>query len=377
VSRYLLVSGDFVHTGGMDKANHALAAYLAARGDEVHLAAHRVAPDLLAQPNVTWHRAAKPLNSYLLAAPFLDRLGRRLARGIAAGGGRVVVNGANCAVDDVNWVHYVHAAWTSPPSGGAIRRIKAAVDAPYQRTIERSRIGRARLVIANSRRTRLDLIERVGVDPGRVRTIYLGVDPDQFRPPSEAERTEARARMGWSDGRPVVAFVGAMGDRRKGFDTLYEAWKRLASGASWDARLAVVGAGASLAWWSARAEAEGLSDAIEFLGFREDVPAILAGCDVLVSPARYEAYGLNVHEALCCGLPALVSAAAGVAEQYPEGLSGLLLPDPDDADDLAERLRSWRSRAEGLRAEVAPLSARLRARTWEVMAREIVEATEA
>jgi glycosyltransferase involved in cell wall biosynthesis len=377
VRRYLLVSGDFAHTGGMDRANLALAAYLAGRGDEVHLAAHRVAPDLLALPNVTWHRAPRPLNSNLLAGPFLARLGRRLAGRIAAAGGRVVVNGGNCESDDINWVHYVHAAWTSPPSGGAARRIKAGIEAPYQRRLERSRIGRARLVIANSGRTRRDLVERLGIDPGRIRTVYLGVDPDRFRPPGEAERSEARARMGWGGDRPVVAFVGAMGDRRKGFDTLYDAWKRLAAGGSWDARLAVIGAGASLPHWAAQAEAEGLSRSIEFLGFRGDVPAVLAGCDALVSPARYEAYGMNVQEALCCGLPALASAAAGVAEEYPESLSGLLLPDPDDAADLAARLQSWRSRAEAIRAEVAPLSDRLRARTWGAMAREIAEAAEA
>ena len=63
-----------------------------------------------------------------------------------------------------------------------------------------------------------------------------------------------------------------------------------------------------------------------------------------------------------------------MAERYPESLAGLLLPDPEDAVDLAGRLRWWRDRAEAIRAEVAPLSDRLRARTWEVMSRDIAEA---
>jgi glycosyltransferase involved in cell wall biosynthesis len=173
-----------------------------------------------------------------------------------------------------------------------------------------------------------------------------------------------------------VLFVGAMGDHRKGFDTLYEAWKQLVAESSWDSRLVVVGAGASLGAWQARAVAEGLSKSIEFLGFRKDVESVMAASDILVSPARYEAYGLNVHEALCRGLPALASRDSGVAEQFPESLAELLIPDPNDSADLAGRLRNWRSKPESLRAATSPVAERLRLRSWGVVAREFVEAIE-
>ncbi|MDB5875948.1 MAG: group 1 glycosyl transferase, partial [Ramlibacter sp.] len=167
MARYLLVSGDFVETGGMDRANHALAAYLADRGDEVHLAAYRASADLLAKPGVTLHRARKVMGSYLLSSPLLDRVGRRVAAQVAPGGGRVVVNGGNCDWPDVNWVHYVHAAWPPQAGGGLARRIRKAVENRRETALERARVGRARLVIANSERTRRDLVERVGVQPDR------------------------------------------------------------------------------------------------------------------------------------------------------------------------------------------------------------------
>ena len=75
-----------------------------------------------------------------------------------------------------------------------------------------------------------------------------------------------------------------------------------------------------------------------------------------------------MHEALCCGLPAIVSASAGVAERYPADLADLLLADPDDADELADRLRHWRAGREAFAARVRPLSEALRARTWDDMA---------
>ena len=47
MKKYLFVTGDFIKTGGMDRANYALARYLADRGDEVHLTTFRAAIQLV------------------------------------------------------------------------------------------------------------------------------------------------------------------------------------------------------------------------------------------------------------------------------------------------------------------------------------------
>ena len=102
--------------------------------------------------------------------------------------------------------------------------------------------------------------------------------------------------------------------------------------------------------------------------------AVLAAADALVHPARYEAYGLGVHEAICRGLPAIVSATAGVAELYPPDLSDLLIQNVEDSAEIAERLRRWRRDMSGAARRVRPLSDRLRSRTWNDMAAEIQQA---
>lgn len=357
----------------MDRANHALGLYLARHaGAEVHLVTHRAWNDLAAEATVHMHRVPRPWGRHLLGMPLLAWSGRRWARRLADAGARVVVNGGNCAGSDLNWVHYVHAAWPPRQDGGPARRAKAWMVHHYNKSTERSCVRLARLVIANSERTRNDVIQHLGVPAERVHTVYYGTDPEQFQPPTASQRAEARSRLGWNDDRPTVAFVGALGDERKGFDTLFEAWRLLCRDASWDGRLVVAGAGSALAAWEAQAAAEGLDRSVRFLGFYSDIPGLLAACDVLASPTRYEAYGLNVHEALCCGLPALVSASAGVAERYPGELHGLLLPDPDDAPELAARLRAWREAREHYQAIVAPLGRTLRARTWNDCAADLV-----
>jgi glycosyltransferase involved in cell wall biosynthesis len=286
----------------------------------------------------------------------------------------VVVNGGNCRFADVNWVHYVHAAYQPELCGTGVRRLKRRVERELDLRAERAATRVARLVVCNSERTRRDVIERLGVRPERTTVVYYGNDSARYHPPTESDRADLRLQLGLVPEVPIFVFVGALGDRRKGFDTLFEAWRLLISSGSWDAMLLVVGSGTELPKWERLSRDAGLNRTVRFLGFRKDVPDLLRAADVLVSPTRYEAYGLGVQEALCCGLPALVTGDAGVAERYPAELADLLLPDPDDAGDLACRLRRVRDELPGTRARVRALSNRLRIHSWDDMARELVAA---
>lgn len=373
---YTLIAGDFATTGGMDRANLALASYIARLGGPVRLVAHRVGAELLAYPNVHFIQVPKPAGAYLLGEPLLDAVGRSWARRTLAEGGEVIVNGGNCTVPAANWVHYVHAAYQPEGMGSGARRLKAAVSHRYYRYTERRAVRRARIVIANSERTRADLLRATGIPAERIHVVYLGGDPERFHPCTPEERRAARAALGWPEARRVALFVGALGDRRKGFDTLFAAWARLCARGGWDVELKVVGTGAQREAWEREARARGLGERIQFLGFRHDVPTLMAAADLLVAPTRYESYGMGVHEALCTGLPALVSRTAGVAERYPPTLRDLLLDDPNDAEELVRRLEAWWARGAEMASHVAELSAELRSHTWDRMSAQIVELLE-
>jgi glycosyltransferase involved in cell wall biosynthesis len=370
---WLLVAGDLSPLGGMDSANHALAKYLGVRVPEVHLVTHRAWPDLAALPAITVHHAWRPFNRHLLGSPLLSRVGLRLWRELRLRGAHAIVNGGNCRIAAANWVHYLHAAYAPQINGSAASRIRAALTRRRDLEAERRALDAAEVIICNSRRTRQDVIDRLRIDGDRVRVVYYGSDAIRFSPVTDAERSQAKERLGYRPDRPLVGFIGALGDRRKAFDTVFAAWQMLCQERDWDAALLVVGSGAEQAQWRRRASASGLDDHMQFLGFRTDVPDILASLDALVHPARYEAYGLSVHEALCRGVAAFVSASAGVAEHYPATLDDLLIENPDDARELADRLMSWRRNLERVRALVAPLSSSLRARSWDTMASEIFE----
>jgi glycosyltransferase involved in cell wall biosynthesis len=87
------------------------------------------------------------------------------------------------------------------------------------------------------------------------------------------------------------------------------------------------------------AAARGVAERLRFAGFREDVPAELAGLDVLVHASVLpEPFGQVVAEGMTAGLPVVAAAAGGPAELIRDGVDGMLFP-PADAAALAACLR--------------------------------------
>jgi glycosyltransferase involved in cell wall biosynthesis len=359
----------------MDRANAALAAHLLESGVPVHLVGHEIDPRFVEDPLATVHVVPRPRGLPGLSERLLGRTGSQVARTTVARHppAHVVVNGGNCEWPDINWVHAVHAAWPVVDAGAPWwsryrhRWLKAAA---VRR--ERTSLQQARLVIANSDTTRRALIERAGVTPGRIRTVYLGSDPS-WNAAGPEERAAALAALQLPPNRPVVLFVGAMGtDLNKGFDVLWRSWLELTASGRWDASLVVAGDGRRLPAWRAEAARSAGARSVRFLGFTPEIHDVLAAGDLLVSPVRYESYGLNVHEALCRGLAVMVTRSAGVTERFDDSMREALLPDGIAPAQLSERLRAWRTDVQGWRTRAAATGARLRARSWADMAAELV-----
>jgi glycosyltransferase involved in cell wall biosynthesis len=371
----VLIAGGFHSKGGMDKANLALARFLVEQGTPVHVVCHTVDPDFAKHPLVTAHIVRRPGGSYFLARPLLDFKGRSVARSVVSRwpGARVVVNGENCLWPDINWVHYVHHAWEPAPEVGPLWfRVKQKLNARLVRGRERSAARMGRVFITNSDRTSRDLIDRLGVEANRVRTVYLGGE-SEWSPVSRSEKVASRKKLGISETRLFAVFIGSLGlDRRKGFDTLLEGWRTLCSDPEWDVDLLMAGGGQALADCRELASQWKLEHRIHILGFSERVRDLLAAADVLVSPVRYEAYGLNVQEAICRGIPAIVSAEAGVAERYGPELAPLLLGSPESIADLTEALWQWRSNIPEWETRFQKFGESLRGYGWMDMARRIV-----
>ncbi len=90
---------------------------------------------------------------------------------------------------------------------------------------------------------------------------------------------------------PVVVSVGRL-DRVKGFDILADAWRGI------DGRLLIVGEGPERPALESQIRDRGLGDRVQLLGFRQDVPDLLAQADLTVIASRREGFGYTLAEAL-------------------------------------------------------------------------------
>ncbi|MCA1563717.1 MAG: glycosyltransferase family 4 protein [Acidobacteria bacterium] len=372
---WVIVAGGFHDHGAMDRANAALATHLLGHGARVHLVGHDIDDKLRREANAECHHVARPRSAAAIAESLLSRRGLAIASEVTSRSphARVVVNGGNCPWPDINWVHAVHAAWPVHDDGApAWVKVKHRALKALARRQERSALRLAGAVIANSHATRKTIVEAGLADPARVQSVYLGSD-SSWQCAGRAERAAARAAFDVAEGHRVVAYVGTLGfDLNKGFDVLWGAWPRLAARSDWNATLLVAGGGGRLSFWQREAERAGLAHCVRFLGTTCRVRELLAAADLLVSPVKYEAYGLNVQEALCRGAGVMVTSTAGIVERFDAELTGSLLPPGVTADVLAERLGEWSTDVEGWRARGASTAAKLQARSWDDMAAEIV-----
>ncbi len=152
--------------------------------------------------------------------------------------------------------------------------------------------------------------------------IGNGRDPAIFRPDPHA-RGRIRTELGAPDIRAVAVIVARL-VAEKGFLELLQAMRDAPEVELW-----VVGErlasdrGPDLS--PAFADA-GLGARLRLLGYRDDIPAVLAAADIFVLPTWYEALPMSVIEAMLTGLPVVASDVPGPNEQVVDGVTGVLVP---------------------------------------------------
>ena len=179
-----------------------------------------------------------------------------------------------------------------------------------------------------------------GVPADRIEVVPNGIDTDQFKPASPAEKIALRRQAGHDVAGPVILFVGYFSHDKQP-RVLFDAWMKLLDEHGIDATAWFVGATKSSYYevderiaidMQRDAAARGRSHRLIFTGPVHEVQRYFRLADVFVLPSRREGLPVALMEAMACGLPSVASRLPGATDTLIENdVSGLLVP-PEDVD---------------------------------------------
>lgn len=207
-------------------------------------------------------------------------------------------------------------------------RMEKAVFAPSEKTV----------ILYISERQKADYVRYYGTPEERFRYLPPGVAPGFFLR-TAAERAEIRRKireeLKIGEDRIVLVQVCAA-FRTKGVDRVLEALAELPESLRKQMFYLVAG-NDRRDEYRRQADRLGIGGQVAFVGVRSDLPLLLTATDLMVHPARNEAAGNVLAEAVSVGLPVICTANCGYAPLI-DAAGGIVLPEPYRKSALTDAL---------------------------------------
>jgi glycosyltransferase involved in cell wall biosynthesis len=187
----------------------------------------------------------------------------------------------------------------------------------------RTSARQADAIITVSESTRQDAIRLLSIDPGKVFTTQLGVDPT-FRPINDiGEMDDVAAKYDLHEN--FILYLGTI-EPRKNLPVLIRAFRQLVDSGS-KHKLVLVG---KYGWMYKEVldlvDDLDLENMVRFTGYipQEELPLVYNLASLFVYPTKYEGFGLPALEAMACGVPVITTKIASLPEIV--GDAGILIP---------------------------------------------------
>lgn len=178
--------------------------------------------------------------------------------------------------------------------------------------------------------------KRLGIaDGAKIMSIVNAVQVPELPSPERIRRS--RVGLGLDDNTPLVLCVGRL-CAAKNYGDMLSAMKFLLRDYP-KAQLFIAGDGPLELQLKREAMALGVMGSVKFLGFREDVPDLVAAADVVALSSVYEGMPLAMLEAMAAAKPVVATAIMGVREVIRDGVTGVMVP-PRKPEHLAAAIAS-------------------------------------
>lgn len=209
-----------------------------------------------------------------------------------------------------SWKRVLSGAWAAHRAG--VRRVVVRLGIVRAAPAQGRRAWRLRrafenyvdtLVVNSSDVAQAWLSSAPWFPPERLQVILNAVQP------VAGKAARVRDGLALPDGAKLVASVGAL-ESRKGVDLTLRALTQLPT----HVHLLVAGTGPERDMLESMARSLGVAERTHWLGFRRDVPDLLAASDAFVLPSRQDSLANSLLEAMAAGVPVVATAGTGVAD---------------------------------------------------------------
>ena len=231
----------------------------------------------------------------------------------------------------------IHAAWVKRLSSIKpwYARLWLKID-PFHRLLIKTEQTMAKnhhlVFVANSPMVAKELVDWYQVPRERIVLIENGIDTSIFQPSPLSEKLQDKKLLSLDQNLPTVLFVGSGFDRKGAFQ-LVEAMLSLPQ-----FQLIVVGHDKKINQLRKLVSKLGLTNRVSIVGPQKNVKPYLAASDIFCLPSMYDSLPNALLEAICCGLPCVISQDVGISEKIKEAKAGLI--SSRNPNDIAEKIRT-------------------------------------
>ncbi|MCK4765304.1 MAG: N-acetyl-alpha-D-glucosaminyl L-malate synthase BshA [Candidatus Aminicenantes bacterium] len=220
---------------------------------------------------------------------------------------------------------------------------------PTMTDITRYAIEKSDAVSAVSNHLKLESETKLGITPGKIKTIYNFANPEFFNP----ELKSAACKKG---GKTIMLHLSNLRAVKRPLDVI-KIFHGIEKALDKPAELRIVGEGPLQYEMMDLAKELGIADKVKFLGVRSDIGCLIASSHLMLLPSQQESFGLAALESMVCGVPVAASRVGGLPEVIEDGKSGILFTVGDTGEAAQKAGKVLKDRAlydsiveEGIRA---------------------------
>jgi len=205
----------------------------------------------------------------------------------------------------------------------------------YYKFIVSKCVKRANAILTISQHSKSDIANRFQVEPGKIKSIYCGVN--SLYKPIDKEKARKYIKDKFSVSGKFILYVGQVKKHKNIRTTLYSFQKIRQNGYS-DIKLVICGRGCNKVDWLLKLiGALGLKERVKLIDTPSNIDLLhfYNSAELFIYLSLYEGFGLPPLEAMACGMPVVSSNVSSLPEVLGDAA---LLTDPLDINAISDAI---------------------------------------